>query len=130
MLMRFLDRYTAAATAAMMARENPRNSSQAVLGQVAHRPRRRYLRCSGSVDDTNQKSLTSAQRTDSDAIRALRADEPGRRHGDHHHTDTHPPRPSTYKITHKNPKRTTNPGHAQRSATYDPTLHSAHRVPT
>ncbi len=43
MLMRFLDRYTAAATAAMMAMENPKKRSQAVLGQVAHRDRRRYL---------------------------------------------------------------------------------------
>ena len=42
MLMRFLDRYTAAMTAARMPSENNRNSSQAVFGHVAQRPLSRY----------------------------------------------------------------------------------------
>ena len=42
MLIRFLDKYTAAMTAAKMASENNRNSSQAVLGHPAQRPFSRY----------------------------------------------------------------------------------------
>jgi hypothetical protein len=38
MLMRFLDKYTAAMTAARMANENRKNSSQAVLGHAKQRP--------------------------------------------------------------------------------------------
>ena len=41
MLMRFFDRYTAAANAAKMAREKEKNRSQAVLGHVAHLERSR-----------------------------------------------------------------------------------------
>jgi hypothetical protein len=42
MLIRFLDKYTAAATAARMARENEKNRSQAVLGHDAQCDLRRY----------------------------------------------------------------------------------------
>jgi hypothetical protein len=42
MLMRFFDKYTAAHTAAVTAKENDRNSSQAVLGHAAHRDFSRY----------------------------------------------------------------------------------------